>query len=231
MRLDRHRIDRLSDEEIIGELREVAKHYDFVKFTRHEFDKVAKNCKGTAVISRFGSWNDALAKTELELKEKPKKPRRFISDNELMVEMARVFEVLGHRPSKTEWEALKPKFSYTTYKTRYKGWVNAWRHFFENFNGIDLESEESAESINGAQQASIELPTEAKRTIPLKLRLKVLQRDNFKCVYCGASPATNSNIQLHIDHIDPFSKGGKSEFGNLQTLCQNCNWGKGDDET
>lgn len=231
MSLERYRIDRLSDEEIIGELKEVAKHYDFVKFTRHEFDKVAKNCKGTAVLSRFGSWEEALLKTGLELKERPKKSRHFISDNELMVEMARVFEALGHRPSKTEWEALEPKFSYTTYKTRYKGWVNAWLYFFENFKGIDLESEGSNESIEEVEQIPIKITAEEKRTIPLKLRLKVLQRDNFKCTYCGASPATNPNIQLHIDHIVPFSKGGKTELGNLQTLCQNCNWGKGGDET
>ena len=231
MILERHRIDRLSDEEIIGELKDVAEHYGFVKFTRHEFDKVAKNCKGTAVLSRFGSWEEALAKTGLELSERPKLSRHFISENELMVEMARVFEIIGHRPSKAEWEAVKPKISYTTYKTRYKGWVNAWRHFFENFKGIDLESEESNESIGNAEATPLKIQTEEKRTIPLKLRLKVLQRDNFKCVYCGASPATDPNIQLHIDHIVPFSKGGKSEPSNLQTLCQNCNWGKGDDET
>jgi 5-methylcytosine-specific restriction endonuclease McrA len=231
MSLERHRIDRLSDEEIIGELKEVAKYYDFVKFTRHEFDRVAKNCKGTAVLSRFGSWEKALSIIGLELKVRPKISRHFISENELMVEMARIFEILGHRPSKTEWEALKPKFSFTTYKTRYKGWVNAWRHFFENFKGIDLESEESSESINESQKTPIEITAEQKRTIPLKLRLKVLQRDNFKCVYCGASPATDPNIQLHIDHIVPFSTGGKTELGNLQTLCQNCNWGKGDDKT
>jgi len=231
MILERHRTDRLSDQEIIGELKVVAEHYDFVKFTRREFDKVAKNCKGTAVLSRFGSWEDALARTELELRERPKNPHYFISENELMVEMGRVFEIIGHRPSKAEWEAVKPKFSYTTYKTRYKGWVNAWRHFFENFKGIDLESEESNESIGNAEKTPLKLQAEEKRTIPLKLRLKVLQRDNFKCVYCGASPATNPNIQLHIDHNIPFSKGGKTELGNLQTLCQNCNWGKGDDET
>ncbi|MCB1984028.1 MAG: HNH endonuclease [Nitrosomonas sp.] len=221
----------MSDEEIIGELKEVAKYYGLVKFTRHEFDKVAKKCKGTAVLSRFGSWEEALSKTGFELKKRSKKARHFILESELMVEMARVFETLGHRPSKTEWEALKPKFSYTTYKTRYKGWVNAWRHFFENFKGIDLESEECIESIGEIEQVPIQITTEEKRTIPLKLRLRVLQRDNFKCVYCGASPATDSNIQLHIDHIVPFSKGGKTEFANLQTLCQNCNWGKGDDET
>lgn len=231
MNLQRHRIDRLSDEEIINELRSVAKHYDFVKFTRHEFDKVAKNCKGSVVLSRFGSWKKALLKTDLELKERPKKPRHFISKTELMLEMARIFDVLGHRPSKTEWEASKPKFSYTTYKTRYKGWVNAWRYFFENFKGIDLESEESSETANEVEKETINISTEEKRTIPLKLRLRVLQRDNFKCVYCGASPATDPSIQLHIDHIVPFSKGGKTEINNLQTLCQNCNWGKGDDET
>jgi hypothetical protein len=231
MSIERHRIDRLRDEEIIGELKEVAKHYDLVKFTRHEFDKIAKNCKGTTVISRFGSWEKALAKTELELKERPKKSRHFISENELMIEMARVFEILGHRPSKIEWEALKPQFSYTTYKIRYKGWVNAWRYFFEKFKDIDIASEEKAESINEAQQTPIEIKSEEKRTIPLKLRLKVFQRENFKCVYCGASPAINANIQLHIDHIVPFSKGGKTELGNLQVLCQNCNWGKGADDT
>lgn len=230
MSLERHRIDRLSDEEIIGELKKVAKHYDFIKFTRHEFDKVAKSCKGSVVLSRFGSWEKALAKTEFELKERLKKSRYFISEKELMVEMARIFEILDHRPSKTEWEAIKPKFSYTTYKTRYKGWVNAWKHFFENYKGLNLEPEEISVNINEIQQVPIKIATEEKRTIPLKLRLKVLQRDNFKCVYCGASPATDPNIQLHIDHIIPFSKGGKTEFGNLQTLCQNCNWGKGDDE-
>lgn len=230
MNLERYRIDRLSDEEIIGELKEAAKYYDFIKFTRHEFDKVAKNCKGSAVISRFGSWDKALEKTGLELKERLKKSHYFISENELMIEMARVFEALGHRPSKTEWGALKPKFSYTTYKTRYKGWVNSWRHFFENFSGIDLESNESAANIKKTQRLLIEIATEEKRTIPLKLRLKVLQRDKFKCVYCGTSPSTDPSIQLHIDHIVPFSKGGGTELSNLQTLCQNCNWGKGDDE-
>ena len=166
MNLKRHRIDRLSDEEIINELKDVAKYYDFVKFTRHEFDKVAKNCKGSAVLSRFGSWKIALSKTGLELKERPKKPRHFISENDLMIEMARIFDTLGHRPSKTEWEALNPKFSYTTYKTRYKGWVNAWQYFFESFKGIEIESTANKEFISDVKNNTIEISTKEKRTIP-----------------------------------------------------------------
>lgn len=29
-----------------------------------------------------------------------------------------------------------------------------------------------------------------------------------------------------IDHVHPFSKGGKTQLDNLQTLCQPCNAGK-----
>jgi len=60
------------------------------------------------------------------------------------------------------------------------------------------------------------------------LRLKVLNRDNFKCVFCGKSPATDFGTKLHIDHIIPFSKGGTSTLDNLQTLCEDCNLGKSD---
>jgi 5-methylcytosine-specific restriction endonuclease McrA len=71
---------------------------------------------------------------------------------------------------------------------------------------------------------------EERREIPLKLRLKVLQRDNFRCVLCGKSPATNPGTVLHIDHIVPFSKGGQTTAENLRTLCAECNWGKGNDK-
>lgn len=47
------------------------------------------------------------------------------------------------------------------------------------------------------------------RDVNLRLRFKVMQRDNFKCCICGKSPATNPDIELHIDHIVPWSKGEK----------------------
>ncbi|OGL35671.1 hypothetical protein A3F38_02445 [Candidatus Saccharibacteria bacterium RIFCSPHIGHO2_12_FULL_48_21] len=67
------------------------------------------------------------------------------------------------------------------------------------------------------------------RTIPLSLRVKVLSRDKFRCVFCGKSPAINAGTILHIDHIKPFSKGGENTLDNLQTLCQDCNLGKSND--
>jgi transposase len=60
------------------------------------------------------------------------------------------------------------------------------------------------------------------KTISKTLRYKILERDGFKCQACGA---TNC---LEIDHIIPRSKGGLTEEFNLQTLCADCNRGKGD---
>ena len=66
------------------------------------------------------------------------------------------------------------------------------------------------------------------RTISDKLRYQVLKRDHFKCCACGASPAKDPYVELHIDHIVPWSKGGETVLQNLQTLCSRCNLGKGD---
>lgn len=66
------------------------------------------------------------------------------------------------------------------------------------------------------------------RSISQRLRYKVLSRDNFKCCACGASPAKDPSVELHVDHIIPWSKGGETVLDNLQTLCSKCNIGKSD---
>jgi 5-methylcytosine-specific restriction endonuclease McrA len=58
------------------------------------------------------------------------------------------------------------------------------------------------------------------------LRYQILKRDNYTCQACGRSPKTETGVKLHIDHIIPVSKGGKTEPDNLQTLCDLCNLGK-----
>lgn len=41
------------------------------------------------------------------------------------------------------------------------------------------------------------------------------------CVLCGSSGP------LHLDHIQPKSRGGTNAYGNLQWLCATCNQAKG----
>jgi len=65
-----------------------------------------------------------------------------------------------------------------------------------------------------------------KREAPLKMRFEILERDGFTCQYCGATPQTGARLML--DHVVPFSKGGKTERENLITSCFSCNIGKRD---
>ncbi len=58
------------------------------------------------------------------------------------------------------------------------------------------------------------------------MRYDIMKRDGFKCVICGAS--ATQGARLHIDHIVPIAKGGKSTYENLRTLCERCNIGKSD---
>lgn len=70
------------------------------------------------------------------------------------------------------------------------------------------------------------------REVRPALRVKVFLRDRFRCVFCGTSPATNLNVHnLHADHIKSVAEGGKTVFENLQTLCPDCNLGKGSHST
>ena len=59
------------------------------------------------------------------------------------------------------------------------------------------------------------------------LRYLILKRDNFSCRCCGVSPADTYGISLEVDHIIPIEKWGLTHIDNLQTLCKNCNRGKG----
>ena len=65
-----------------------------------------------------------------------------------------------------------------------------------------------------------------KTKIKPSVRIKVFERDDFKCVYCGRS--AQDGIRLEVDHIHPKSKGGSNKIDNLQTLCDECNQGKSD---
>ncbi len=89
---------------------------------------------------------------------------------------------------------------------------------------------QSASQIAARPHVTRPAPTNIKpadrRDPNIGLRFKVLQRDQFRCKLCGRSPATELGCELHVDHIIPFSKGGKTTFENLQALCSYCNVGK-----
>lgn len=54
-----------------------------------------------------------------------------------------------------------------------------------------------------------------------RIRLKVLARDNYTCYWCGRPGDT-------VDHIIPWSRGGRTTMTNLVTACRECNGERGD---
>ena len=88
---------------------------------------------------------------------------------------------------------------------------------------IGLKCTDEYENTEPIEQERIDcLPK--RKTISKSLRYDVLKRDSFTCQYCGRSAP---EVQLHVDHIVPVSKGGQNDISNLITACQDCNLGKG----
>lgn len=55
-------------------------------------------------------------------------------------------------------------------------------------------------------------------------RLKIFERDSYKCHYCGKQL---TRFSATLDHIQPVSKGGDNSFDNLITACLRCNSERG----
>jgi 5-methylcytosine-specific restriction endonuclease McrA len=69
-----------------------------------------------------------------------------------------------------------------------------------------------------------------KSSIPKKLRIEILERDEYKCQYCGLDLMRGDEMgfSAHVDHIKPQRSGGKHNPENLLTCCWKCNLGKRD---
>jgi len=55
-------------------------------------------------------------------------------------------------------------------------------------------------------------------------RLKVFERDDYKCYNCGKQL---TRFTATLDHIQPVSKGGDNSLENLKTACLHCNSRRG----
>lgn len=83
----------------------------------------------------------------------------------------------------------------------------------------------AVKQIQVTQSSATFLRQQERNRMTQSLRYTVLKRDQHRCSACGATPQAHG-VSLHVDHIVPVSKGGKTEIANLQTLCAACNLGK-----
>ncbi|MSR88116.1 MAG: HNH endonuclease [Candidatus Margulisbacteria bacterium] len=96
-------------------------------------------------------------------------------------------------------------------------------------NYIEEDEEIAVPELSKATLANaLEKPIRrTNRHIDERRRFRILMRDGFSCQSCRKSPVKERGVELHVDHITPWSKGGETVDENLQTKCKQCNLGKG----
>jgi hypothetical protein len=206
---------RLRDDELLSSLEEYAEVVQYRYFPTTEFDRwQGRRCRSDTISNRFGSWKKALAIIGID----GGRERRY-SPQQLVENLESIWRELGHPPGKRQMARLGQRISERPYVHRW-GSVRCACELLAQFKRGEI-SEGKLLAGNITAHATV--------TIPLKTRWAVLKRDNYRCVKCGASPATNHNVELQVDHKWPRSRAGSSDLDNLQTLCQDCNQGKTDE--
>lgn len=208
----------VDDNELIEDLQRVAIKLNKKAVTQEEYDSIGKYSCAT-YSRRFGNWFKALEKAKLEKTRTPMN----ISEEELFENLEEVWVKLGRQPRIREIEKPLSKFHGGTYEKRFGTWGNTLKRFIDYVNKEQNEALQEEETFLDKKFTK----HRTKRDINLRLRFIVMKRDNFRCKNCGKSPAKDGDTILHVDHIIPYSKGGETIMDNLQTLCSNCNLGKG----
>ena len=206
----------VSDTELLLDLKKVAKSLDLTTVPQKKYGELGVYDYST-LIRRFGSWNKALVAAGLSVSNVIDIPDQRLFENLLVL-----WQHYGRQPRRSELAKEPSTISQTPYNRRFGSWTASLKAFIDYANSLELESLELKPTANASSQRKVG------REPSLRLRWKVLQRDRFTCCKCGASPAIKLGVELHVDHVIPWSKGGETVLANLQTLCSVCNIGKSD---
>jgi hypothetical protein len=208
----------VTDEELLQDLVAVDANLKMQgqRLTYRSYGKFGKYSAATIRL-RFGSWNEGLEKAGLTMNMEWNISVEDLFDNLKLVWIAK-----GKQPVFRDMSVSPSKYTASAYKDRFGSWRKALEEFvaFVNQEKNDIISYE-------VEVKSHRITNRTKREPSLSLRFFVLKRDNFCCVSCGRSPATTAGLVLEVDHIIPWSAGGKTIEENLQSLCFDCNRGKG----
>lgn len=229
-----HGARTFSDDELLAELRAVAHKLGTKTVTVEEFNRHGR-MNGETIRRRFGSWWDAIERAGLEISNRGKR----YSETEYFENLLKVWTHHGRQPTYSDMDRPPSWIRAGAYEAKWGTWRNALKGFLERVTADMAEPPHAeaplpSESPPSVPRVSRRVRSKAqpaensrRRDITLGLRYDVLRRDRFRCVICGASPASRVGCELHVDHITPVREGGKTILENLRTLCSECNVGKG----
>ena len=213
----------LSEDDVLADLRRCASELGRDTLTMLEYERIGKG-HPTSICRRFGSWCAALERAGLG----PSRSKMGITEDELFDNLKEIWIKLGRQPSYSELKKPLSAYSSGTYENRFGTWSNALQSFVSWVNGTGSDAAVALQpEVKDEACAMLSRPHRTCREISDRQRFRILMRDGFACSSCGASPQTQRGVQLHVDHIMPWSKGGETVDENLQSKCGKCNLGKG----
>jgi len=225
-------------DELLEDVRRVAAKLNKQTLAQREYKDNGGRYNCSTICKRFGgSWFKAIETIGLG------QSRRYgASSVEYFLNLEQIWIRLGRQPLYREIEKPVSKFSVGAYEARF----GSWRKALEAFVAYMIAEEGESNLAGPTEKKTPPRPTftkfvtperlgdkspivhKTKRQVSDRLRFRVFYRDGMTCKICGKSRAKYHDLELVVDHIFPWSKGGETVFENLQTLCQPCNGGKGD---
>src|SRR6266496_4711613 len=184
----------VSDAQLLADLKRVAELLGGNSVSQPLYSKHGRfDTKNLA--RRFGSWNAALAAAGLDISNEGEYP-----DERLFANILALWQHYGRQPRRRELAHAPSTISQSPYSRRFGSWTSALESFVEYANAAETNTPIPAVGVPNSRASG--------RDPSLRLRFKVLQRDRFSCHVCGASPAKRVGVELHVDHIRPWSAGG-----------------------
>jgi hypothetical protein len=218
--------DRQSDRLLLAAIRAIARKRSAAVLTTGMLEQ--EGVPRGLLCVRFGSVARAVKRAGFAHHN----PTRRRTLEELHDNLLAVWRHYGRAPSLREIGLPPSLVGGGPYLREYRTWKRALTAFVKGMHAHP----EGRRVLDEATGTALAVPWPGPRARPkakrgrkidLALRYRVLKRDRFRCTACGASPAEDPACKLHVDHIAPFSRGGKTELANLRTLCARCNIGKG----
>jgi 5-methylcytosine-specific restriction endonuclease McrA len=220
--LKKNRNYKITREDCINNIKRIAAKLNKTVIRQKEY--WANGGFGARIFNRhFGSWKTFVESVGLNVSPEY---HQAATDEQLFENIEQVWELLGRQPKTDDFSEQFSKFSAHTYARHFGTLRKALEAFIaslaeEKKIQTKIASEQNTEPKT--QQPAIK-KHKTPRTVNARLRLLVMDRDNFKCCFCGWTK--DDGIKLVIDHKISWDDYGETIMENLQTLCEPCNSGK-----
>jgi len=193
-------------ESIAAELRRIAALRNKNSVSRRDIDRYGR-LNSRTVMLKFGSLRLANEAAGLV-------PGRFTkaTDEEFLQILDQLWAITGRLHGRS------PR----CHEVRQYGFPVSARTIAARFGSWHKALAAAAQFGHRTPPASPQKPAGKREGISLRTRFLIFRRDAYTCRICK-----RSGLPIELDHIIPLGRGGSNSPENLQTLCRDCNQGKG----